>query len=415
MFEVKSADDVFKILKEYFADYDAGNEKINIFEAAGRIIAEDVISEEDIPGFHRSSVDGFAVIAADTFGASDSFPAQLKLVGDVKMGETPAFSLKNGEAASIPTGGELPENANAVVMVEYTDIYDDGYVYVNKAAAPGNSVVFKGDDTKKGSLVIKKGSVIRPQEAGILAAIGFSEVSVKKRLKVGVISTGDEVVPAGCNVTGSQVRDANAPMLCAGIRSFDADPVYYGIVKDKYEEIENKAATALDECDIVLLSGGSSVGERDQTAKVIESFGAPGILVHGIAVKPGKPTIIGKVKGKAVIGLPGHPASAYMIFRIFVNYLMELMAESKYTLTDKNLNTGAEAVTAEMFCNYPSNNGRDEYISVTLEYIDGKPVAKPIFGKSGLVSMLSAADGFVHIKRSSEGLQKGQAVKVTRF
>lgn len=415
MFEVKSVDEVFKILNDYFASYDTDNETIDIFEATGRLITEDITSEEDIPGFHRSSVDGFAVIAADTFGASDTFPAQLRLKGEVRMGETPVFSLKNGEAASIPTGGELPENADAVVMVEYTDLYDDGFVYVNKAAAPGNSVVFKGDDTKKGSLVIKKASVIRPQEAGILAAAGYKEVSVKKKLKVGVISTGDEVVPAGSKLTGAQVRDVNAPMICAGVREFGAEAVYYGIVKDKYEEIQNKAAAALEECDIVLLSGGSSVGERDQTAKVIESFGAPGILVHGIAVKPGKPTIIGKVKGKAIIGLPGHPASAYMIFRVFVGHLIRLMTNTGYGKTDKDNNHDARAVTAEMSCNYPSNNGRDEYVPVTLDQSEGKLLAVPVFGKSGLVSMLSSAEGFVHIKRSSEGLQKGQAVKVIRF
>lgn len=415
MFEVKGVDEVFGILKENFGSYGTGTETIDIFEAAGRIIAEDITSEEDIPGFHRSSVDGYAVIAADTFGASDTFPAQLKLKGEVKMGETPSFCLKMGEAAVIPTGGELPENADAVVMVEYTDFYQDGYVYVNKAAAPGNSVVFRGDDTKKGNLVIKKGSIIRPQEAGILAAIGYSTVKVVRKLKIGVISTGDEIVPPGSKVKGAQVRDSNAPMMCAGIREFGAEAVYYGIVKDVYEEIVNKTAKALEECDIVLLSGGSSVGERDQTAKVIESFGAPGILVHGIAIKPGKPTIIGKVKGKAIFGLPGHPASAYMIYRIFVNFLMKLMTDNKPKLAGSSHYADAGSITAEMYCNYPSNNGRDEYVPVTLEYTGGKVIATPVFGKSGLVSMLSAAEGFIHIKRSSEGLQKGQLVQVTRF
>jgi molybdopterin molybdotransferase len=329
------------------------------------------------------------------------------------MGETPGFSLNSGEAAAIPTGGELPENADAVVMVEYTDLYQDGFVYINKAAAPGNNVVFKGDDTGKGSVVVRAGTRIRPQEAGMLAAAGHPEVQVIKRLKVGIISTGDEVVEAGASVTGAQVRNVNTPMLYAGVLEYGAKAVDYGIVKDDYDRIRAAAAKALDECDIVLISGGSSVGERDETGKVINSLGTPGVLVHGIAVKPGKPTIIGNVKGKAVFGLPGHPASAYMIYKVFVVYLMDLMYGKKITREQNEI--FPEYRTAEMAVNYPSNNGREEFVPVCLELDAGNIVARPVFGKSGLVSMLSRADGYVRIQRSSEGLQKGQLVKVFRF
>lgn len=404
MFDVKGVNEVFQIIEASFSGYPLETESVDIENALGRITANDLTANEDIPGFNRSSVDGYAVISSDTFGASESIPAQLQLIGEVKMGEKPPFSLQTGQAAYVPTGGELPENANAVVMIEYAEDFHDGTIFLNKSAAPGNNVVFQGDDVKTGDAVIKAGTHLRPQDIGAIAAMGYRSVPVKRKIRVGIISTGDEIIDISNTPEGSQVRDVNAYALFSGVISFGGQPKKYGIIKDDFEEIKQAVEKALTQSDVVLISGGSSVGTRDETYKVIDSLGFPGILVHGIAVKPGKPTIIGKIEGKAIIGLPGHPASAYTIFSIFVGHLFNVM--------NGNILENKPGVRAEMACNYPSNNGREEYLPVKLEQVNGKNYATPVFGKSGLISMLTSANGYIHISRGCEGVDKGSFVDV---
>lgn len=407
MLEVKSVNEVMSIINSQFSDYPLEDEVLAIEEATGRILSVDMTAREDIPGFNRSTVDGYAVISQDTFGASESLPAQLRLAGEVKMGEKPGFILKAGEAAYIPTGGELPLNADAVVMIEYTENFCDGFIYMNKSAAPGNHLVFKGDDVKPGDVVLKAGIRLRPQDIGIIAALGYSTIQVKRKVRVGIISTGDEIVDIHRQPTGAQVRDINSYALFAGLLSEGAFPSMYGIVKDNFNDIKKTVEAALENSDIVLISGGSSAGERDETSKVIDSLGLPGVLVHGIAVKPGKPTILGRVENKAVIGLPGHPASAYVIFKVFVHQILNRMNGLK--------DEPEPAVTAEMACNYPSNNGREEFLPVELKEAEGKLYAHPVFGKSGMITMLTSAKGYIHISRGSEGIDKGNQVRVVIF
>lgn len=407
MLAVKSVNEVMEIISKNFSGYVLEDESLNIEDAAGRVIAVDLTAPEDIPGFNRSSVDGYAVISSDTFGASEAIPAQLILAPEVKMGEKPLFSLKAGQAAYVPTGGELPACADAVVMIEYTENFNDGFIYINKSAAPGNHVVFMGDDIRTGDVVIKAGTLLRPQDVGIIAAMGYPAIPVKRKIRVGIISTGDEIVDIKDQPSGSQVRDINSYALYAGIINLGAQPKMYGIIKDDFNNIRQAVETALKESDVVLISGGSSVGTRDETYKVIESLGLPGILVHGIAVKPGKPTILGKIGEKAVIGLPGHPASAYSIFSVFGKQLLNVMTGRQEELKP--------SVRAEMACNYPSNNGREEYLPVRIEEVDGKLLAYPVFGKSGLISMLTQAKGYIHISRGSEGINKGAVVEVVLF
>ncbi|UWG95581.1 molybdopterin molybdotransferase MoeA [Dehalobacter sp. DCM] len=404
MFDVKSVNDVIQIINNNFIGYPLENETVALTDALGRILCADVLAHEEIPGFNRSSVDGYAVISSDTFGASESLPAQLQLAGEIRMGEKPTVILQPGQAVYVPTGGELPANADSVIMIEYTEDYQDGFIYINKSSAPGNNVIFKGDDVKIGDTVIKAGTVLRPQDIGAMAAMGYETISVKQKVRVGVISTGDEIIAISEKPQGSQMRDTNSYALYAGLLKFGAVPTLYGIVKDNYDDIKATVEKALHQSDVILISGGSSVGTRDQSYKVINALGAPGILVHGIAVKPGKPTILGKINGKAIFGLPGHPASAYTIFNIFVHHLLKV-------LTCMN-NIPKTVVRVEMARNYPSNNGREEYLPVKLEEIDGKYVAYPVFGKSGLITMLTAADGYVHIGRGCEGLDKGIQVDV---
>lgn len=407
MLTVKSVDEVMRVIEDSFSGYYLEAEITGISEALGRITAEDVAACEDVPEFNRSSVDGYAVIASDTYGCSDSIPAQLEFSGEVDMGARYAGTVAKGKTVYVPTGGELPEGADAVVMIEYADDPGDGYIYMNKPAAPGNNVVYKGDDIKAGNAAIKPGTRLRAQDIGVLAALGMDMLSVKKRIRVGIISTGDELVDIRVKPTGSQVRDINSHSLSAGLLAYGAEPVMYGIVRDDYADIRNAVDIALAECDVVMISGGSSVGFKDETLKVINSFGAPGALVHGIAVKPGKPTIIGKVRGKAVVGLPGHPASAFMIFHVFVHRLLDVLNN-----TNSEYRSTVKAVVAH---NYPSNTGREELLPVKLNYADNRIYACPVFGKSGLISLLSSADGYIRIGRSTEGLASGEAAEVILF
>ncbi|MBZ4646006.1 MAG: molybdenum cofactor synthesis domain protein [Clostridia bacterium] len=407
MYHVKSFDDVIKIIHANFSGFELESEVVNIKDAVNRITDDDIVAVEDIPGFNRSSVDGYAVIASDTFGSSEALPVQLKLLGEVKMGEKNYLTIASGQAAYIPTGGELPQNADAVVMIEYSEDMDDGFVYIYKPVAPGNNVVFKGDDVKAGDVVLKSGSSLRPQDIGVLAALGIEKVAVKRKIRVGIVSTGDEVVDIRQQPVGSQVRDVNSYFLYSGLLEYSVEPILYGITADSYKKIKTVVETALEECDVVLISGGSSVGTRDETYKIINSVGDPGVLIHGIAVKPGKPTIIGKSGRKALIGLPGHPVSAFFIFKLLVLRLIDVM--------NGTTSRPESTVKAVMTVNYPSNNGREEFVPVILKKEGSGFFAEPVFSKSGLIKLLSSADGYVRVERGSEGICKGCEVDVILF
>lgn len=407
MFDVKSVDETIGIINESFSGFCLETETVDIRQGINRVTALEVKAEEEIPGFNRSSVDGYAVISSDTFGASDSLPAQLRLAGEVRMGEKPTYTLEKGQVVYVPTGGELPEKADAVIMIEYTENYNDGFIYINKPVAPGNNVVFRGDDIRPGAVVIPAGRRLRPQDIGAAAAVGCTVICVKRMIRVGIISTGDEIVEVGDKPKGSRVRDINSYSLYGGLVEYGAQPILYGITGDEFEKLREIAMKALNECDVVLISGGSSVGAKDETYRAISSLGEPGVLVHGIAVKPGKPTIIGKVGLKAVVGLPGHPASAYMIYRVFVERILDAMNG----LGKRYMST----VKARLACNYPSNSGREEFIPVRLELQEGEQAAWPVFGKSGLITSLSSSDGYIHLSRSAEGIERGSEVEVYLF
>lgn len=407
MFEVKSIAEVLGLIKENFTSGRLETETVKIREALNRITACAITAREDLPGFNRSTVDGYAVIAADTFGSGESLPAQLKLIGEVQMGGKASLIINTGQTAYTPTGGALPENTDAVVMIEYAEDLDDGFVYLYKPVAPGNNVIFRGDDLRVGEVVLNANQRLRPQEIGVLAALGIAEVTVKKKIRVGIIATGDEVVEAGKKPTGSEIRDVNSDLLYAGLAEYGAVPVLYGIVSDHFEKLKETLESALPECDVLLISGGSSVGARDVTAQVISSLESSSILAHGIAIKPGKPTIIGKTGSKAVLGLPGHPASAFFVFKLIVTGLLDAMNG----ITRQPVGT----VKGKMVVNYPSNNGREEYVPVMIRDHDGERLVQPVFGKSGLIKLLTSADGYVRIERGSEGINKGHEVEVILF
>ncbi len=406
MLTVKTPEETQKLITEAFAGFRTDCEEIPLAAAWGRILVKPQAAHEYIPGFNRSTVDGYALHAADTFGCSLSSPAMLHFIGEVEMGEAVGLTIAAGECVYVPTGGELPDGADAMVMLEYAEDYQDGFIYINKPAAPGQNIIFKGDDTSPGKELLAPGTKLTAAAMGALAAIGVAKVPVFSRPRVGIISTGDELIPVENTPVYSQIRDSNSYALIGGITAAGGEAVCYGIVKDDFDTLLTVVKEALDDCDMLLISGGSSVGFRDATLKVIDALEDSQILLHGIAVKPGKPTILASVGGKPVFGLPGHPVSAYFIFSVFAMPLIGMMMS--YTAP-------SYGIMAHLSEAIPSNHGRAEYIAVYLSRQNGVWTAQPVRGKSGLITTLTKANGYICIPRDCEGRACDQEVRVFLF
>ncbi|HSO20477.1 MAG TPA: gephyrin-like molybdotransferase Glp [Desulfosarcina sp.] len=380
-------------------------EKAALVECLGRVLAEDVYSDVDIPDFTRATMDGFAVKAASTFGASEANPAYLNVHGQVRMGAAPDFSIGPGEAARIATGGMLPRGADAVIMIEHTDALDETTIEAYRSVAPGQHVIERGEDIRSSDPALTRGRRIRPQEAGLLAACGRTELSVFRRPTVGIISTGDEVVPVERLPSAGQIRDINAHSLSGQVLEAGGVPVSFGIVRDSRGELLEKCRRALELTDMVMVSGGSSVGARDYTVEVLDSLPDTGVLVHGISISPGKPTILARSGGKAFWGLPGHAVSAMVVFAVVVRPFLDRLcglAESVRRFP----------VKATLSRNLASAQGRVDYVRVRLHEAGGRILADPILGKSGLINTMVKADGLVAIGMNTEGLDQGAAVDV---
>ena len=401
MLHVKTPEEVLALIETEFSPV-AATELVSLTAAMGRVLAEDIAATEYVPDFDRSTVDGFAVRARDTFGCTDAIPAILPLQGEVLMGEGAEFDLNPEECVAVPTGGALPRGADSVVMVEYTEDYGDGTIGISKSAAPGQNMIFRGDDVFPGKVILHKGRVLSSQDIGALAAIGRVQIPVAKKLTVGVISTGDELVPPEVAPGPGQVRDVNSPMLEAMLGTFGVNVVNYGIVIDNEALLSEKVTKAAAQCDAVLLSGGSSVGVKDAACRIIESMGS--LLLHGIAIKPGKPTIIGKTGPKPLVGLPGHPVAAYFVTKLFILPLLgRLMGRVQETYT----------TTAKVTESISANHGRAQYHCCRLERKNGELYAYPIRGKSGLITTLAGSSGYFCIDRDCEGLPKYAEIQVT--
>lgn len=382
-------------------------EKVPLLNSLGRVLAEDVRSMENIPSFARSTMDGYAVIAKDTFGASESLPAYLDIGGEVQMGQAPSGEVKGGFAWAIPTGGMLPSGADAVVMVEYTEELDERTIGVTRPVAPGENVVRKGEDISANWVVLTAGHRIRPQDLGILAAAGITEVPVHTLMKVGIVSTGDEVVSPDTVPVPGKVRDINSYALYGLVEQGGGIPKLYGIVKDNFDSLLQTLTTAAYDNDIVLVSGGSSVGARDVTSKVLDELGQPGVLFHGINIKPGKPTIGAVVDGKVFFGLPGHPVSAMVVYGLLVDPLVRW---GSYRHADREI-----FIRAQITRNMRSATGREDFLRVRLDIRDGELYAEPVLGKSGLISTMVKADGIARIPEGKEGVEAGEYVEVKLF
>lgn len=394
--------------KNYFALH---QEKIELISASKRVLAEDIIAKENIPGFNRATVDGYALKAGDTFGASDGLPAYLEVIGEIRMSEIPSLLVRSGQTARISTGGMLPEGADAVVMLEYTEQIDETMIEANRPVALWENVLRADEDIKKGEILLKKGQLLRPQDIGLLAALGWGTVLVYKKPGVAIISTGDEIVPVHSQPKPGQVRDINLYALGASVEEIGAIPHYRDIIPDDELALEKELQKCIesDEIDMVLISGGSSVGSRDYTLRVLNHLGSPGVLVHGLALKPGKPTIISLNNQKPVIGLPGHPVSTLIVFESIVK---KILSDLKGEILPLGLNRTVEALLEN---NIASEGGREEFIRVILKKKDGKFWAVPVLGKSGMISTLAKADGYIVIGLNQEGLYQGDLVTVYLF
>lgn len=383
-------------------------ENIASSEALGRITAGEIKSPEDLPAFIRSTMDGYAVRASDTYGASEGLPAYLKIIGEMPMGRSSGISVNRGEAVKVHTGGMIAEGADAVVMVENTHKADDTTIEVSRPMAPGENILIIGDDIKNGEVIFRQGHVLRPQDIGGLMALGITCIPVFRRPRVGIISAGDEVITPEKLPSPGQIRDINTYSIDSLVRQLGAVPKSYGVIHDDKNELSEKALSGLQENEILVISSGSSVSTRDITAGVISSLGSPGILVHGVSLRPGKPTIIAMVNGKPVFGLPGNPVSAMVVFSLFVRPAI-------YRVGGCLEPPLQPFIIAKLTQNIPSTTGREDYVPVVLVYSENQYLATPVFGESNLITTLIRADGLAKIPLDKHGLVAGETVTVRIF
>ena len=384
-------------------------EKIDVYNGLGRITAAAVHSPEALPAFRRAAVDGYAVRAPDTFGASDTLPAYLEVVGEVPMGQEAQQTLAPGQAVLIHTGGMVPADADAVVMVEHTQRFDERTIEVLRPVAPGENVIQVGEDVELGAMVLPAGHVVRPQDIGALLALGVvCDLPVRRRPLVSIFSTGDEVVPANTvPLRPGQIRDINGGTIQALCQKAGAQTRLSGIIPDNADALYEALAAALPMSDMLVVTAGSSVSTRDMTAATFNRLGSPGVLVHGVAARPGKPTILAAVEGKPVIGLPGNPVSAMVMFMLFgVPAIAGLMGATA---------PQAPRIPVRVTVNVPSAAGREDYVPARLVERSGEVWAEPIFGKSNLIFTLVAAEGLLRVPMNATGLREGSWAEMLLF
>jgi molybdopterin molybdotransferase len=386
-------------------DRHADVEQVETLASIRRVLAKPLRAPIPLPSFTRTTVDGYAVRAVDTFGASPTLPAYLELIGEVAMGTLAGMPVNSGEAVLIHTGGSLPENTDAVVMIEDTQRTLENQIEILKPAAPGENIIQRGEDVQKGDLVLEVGRELRPFEIGGLMALGFVEVPVQRQPRVGILSTGDEIIPPEDVPDPGQVRDINSYALSALILQAGGIPIRRGIIPDDFDALLASARESFDEDDFVIITAGSSVSTHDMTSQVIQSLGQPGVLVHGIAIKPGKPTILAVADGVPLVGLPGNPVSALVVAKLFVVPVIRKMLGAIE-------NVPVAHIRAKLSTNLNSEAGRDDYIPVKLFRDKQGWIAEPVFGRSNLIFTLVRSGGLLHIPSEVTGLAAGMEVEV---
>jgi molybdopterin molybdotransferase len=407
-FKVLAPQDALRLL---LAVEPVGAERTPSVKGRARVLAEDLHSTVDLPHFHRAAMDGYAVKAKDTFGASQSLPAYLKLAGVVEMGKEARQPLATGEAMRISTGGMMPPDSDAVVMVEYSEEVAGPLVEIHRGVSPWQNVIQIGDDIKKGELVFPRGRRLRPHDIGALTGVGISSIPVYQRPRVALISTGDEIVDADTEPLPGQVRNINQHSLAGLIEECGGELKDWGVIRDDRSELTAAIGAALQWGDLVLLSGGSSMGAKDIALETILSFPDSEFIFHGISIAPGKPTIFAKACGKPILGLPGYPVSALVIFDLFAASLIRRLGGEEVD----DLQRFSKSVRATLKTNIASQIGREDYVRVTLERESNRYVATPLPSKSGAIFTLVKADGMVRIEMNQDGLERDEEVEVILF
>ena len=403
-FKVQTPDQLYKKMGRFKP---LSFEKVRIEESLHRVLYEDVISRVNLPEFPRSTVDGFALKAGDTFGATEKNPALLRVIGEISMGQVSRIEVKEGEVVKVATGGMVPKGADAVEMVEYTEMVDSRTLHIFKAVSPLENVIQVGEDVRSGQVVLRQGHWVRPQDIGLMAGVGKTEVVVYLRPKVAVISSGDEIVPIETTPNPGEVRDINRHAIVAMVEEAGGVPLFLGIAKDRFEALKERIEFGLNEADMVVMTGGSSVGTLDFTAEVLQVLPGTEILGHGVSIRPGKPTLLADIHGKPFLGLPGHPVSAMVIFHFFGKPLLKILSGLSTEAVWHQIKVKAKTIR-----NIPSVPGREDYVRVKVEERDGTLWADPVFGKSGAIAHLVNANGLVRIGMNEEGLEAGEEADV---
>jgi molybdopterin molybdotransferase len=402
--KVQTPDQLFKKMDRFKP---LSYEKVKLEDSLHRVLFENIISPTDLPEFPRSTVDGFALKAKDTYGTSEKNPAILQVIGEIPMGQVSDIEVKEGEAVKVATGGMVPKGADAVEMVEYTEWVDSQTLHVSKVISPLENVIQVGEDLKAGEVVLHQGHSVRPQDIGLMAGIGRTDVYVYLRPRVAIISSGDEIVPIEKNPIPGEVRDINRYTISSMVKESGGIPIFMGIVKDRFDDLKEKIEAGLKESDMVVITGGSSVGTLDLTGEVLQVFPKTEILGHGVSIRPGKPTLLADINGKPFLGLPGHPVSATVIFHFFGKPILKILSGLSREGIWHQIKLKAKASR-----NIPSVPGREDYVRVRLEERNGILWATPIFGKSGAIGHLVYANALIRIGIHEEGLEEGEEAEV---
>jgi len=393
-----------RIKLKHLSDAMMRTENVSLPEAAGRILAEDIYSKENIPPYRRSIMDGYAVRSRDLGAAGDMIPTMLKVKGEVLLGTDPScLKAEPGCCIYVPTGGHVPEGADAVVMAEYCETFGSGMLAVSKAVSPGENIVQIGEDVAEGDMLLSRSRKLRPQDIGVLAAAGVTSVPVFVPWRVSVISTGDELVSPDEKPGAGQIRDINSYTIAARSRQEGFEIVRAISLKDDRQAIEKALEAAKADSDVIVMSGGSSQGKKDYSAELIGEAADSGVLTHGIAAKPGKPTITAydSASRTLFIGLPGHPAAALMVYEQLLIHIWREAAGMGEGLT----------VRARVKVNIPAAPGRMTFQLVKLTG-DEETEAVPVFARSGMISPVSMSDGYFVMSENTEGIRPGDMVKV---
>ena len=402
-FEVKSYTETINIVQELVKGFSTREKIVSINDALNKVLAIDIFSKEDLPNFDKSTVDGYAVKAANTYGATEAIPTLLSLIGAVSMGESFDGKIIDGQTVYVPTGAKIPSGANGVVMIENSEVFGE-QIAISKSVANGANITKAGDDVAKNKIIAKAGERVTPFLIGVLAGIGINKVTIYDTLRFGIISTGDELVDIEEKVENGKVRDINSYCIGALIKAFGEEVVFSLMIKDDYKTLISNLDKATKIADIVLISGGSSVGIKDYTYKAIEDICGE-VKVKGVAIKPGKPTIIGSKGDVLIAGLPGHPMAAALVFETVIKKAISLARREK-----------AKVIAyAYAKSNFPSTPGRTTCQPINMYLENGKMFIIPLFAKSGVISALKKADGYIIIKENDEGITEGRLVKVYSF